>query len=99
MRQFFVLVALLFVACGPHEDHRNYYQKTNTYRIEGDFHEPIATIIFERNGRLAGSGSGFLVKNKKLGIFATARHVIDLSVTYKVFFLGHVYKAERILDE
>lgn len=96
----FILSVLVVFACGPPGDNLTEYQKTKTYPIEGDFREPIAAVVIERNGRFdvaAKMGSAFL-RNKERGLFATARHVIDLDVTYKLYFCGKVYKARRILD-
>ncbi len=96
----FIFSFALF-ACGPPKDHLNHYQKTRTYPIEGKCVEPVAAIIIERNGRFdvaASMGSAFLVEPKDLGIFATADHVIELDVEYKIFFCGKVYKARRIID-
>ena len=99
-----ILASFLFLcvsaSCGPPKDHLNQYQKTRTYPIEGNFREPVASVIMERNGRFdvaASMGSAFL-RNKERGIFATAKHVIKLDVEYKIYFCGKVYKARRILD-
>ena len=94
-----ILASFLFLcvsaSCGPPKDHLNQYQKTRTYPIEGNFREPVASVIMERNGRFdvaASMGSAFL-RNKERGIFATAKHVIKLDVEYKIYFCGKVYRA------
>ncbi len=95
-----VLSLVFIVACRPPSDHRNENQKKGIYPIEGRFNEPIAAILLERNGMIDANfamGSGFLV-DKKRGIFATARHVISRDTRYKLFFCGHVYSADRIID-
>lgn len=100
MRKTTVFLCLLAFACGPPTDHRNEYQKSGTYPIEGKCVEPVASVVIERNGRfdvVAATGSSFLV-NRGKGIFLTAEHVIELDTEYKIFFCGKVYKARRILD-
>ena len=95
-----LIFLILLVGCGPPKDHLNHYQKTRTYPIEGSFREPVAAVVIERNGRFdvaARMCSAFL-RNKKDGLFATARHCIELDVEYKIFFCGKVYKARRIID-
>lgn len=98
-----VLVALLVLSifgCGPPGDHLTKYQKTETYPIQGDFHEPVASVVVDRDGRFdvnALMGSAWL-RDKQRGIFITANHVIKLETNYKLFFCGHVYVAERMLD-
>lgn len=95
-----LIFLFVLVACGPPKDHQNQYQKTRTYPIKGSFREPVASVVIERNGRFdvaASMGSSFL-RNKERGLFATARHVIELDVEYKLFFCGKVYKARRVLD-
>ena len=99
------ILPLLFLfaltACGPPKDHLNSYQKTGTYPVSGECKEPVASVVIERNGRFdvaARMGSAFLVEPKELGIFATADHVIELDIEYKIFFCGKVYKARRIID-
>ena len=102
MRKVLPCLLLVFlVACGPSKDHLTDYQKTRTYPIKGSFVEPVASVILERNGRFdvaASMGSAFLLEPKELGIFATANHVVELDIEYRIFFCGKVYKARRILD-
>ncbi len=99
----FALCALIFafLSCGPPSDHRNQYQKTGTYPIEGQFHEPVASVVLDRNERFdvsAMMGSALLI-NKREGIFASAKHVVgEFERKYKLFFCGRVYTAVRILD-
>ncbi len=100
-RILFVLPLFAVCACGPPGDHLTKYQKTETYPIQGDFYEPVASVIVDRNGRFDVSvmmGSAFLI-NKSQGIFGTAKHVVgEFETRYKLFFCGHVYIAERMLD-
>mgnify|MGYP001563260152 CR=1 FL=1 len=95
------LFLFVWAGCGPPKDHLSDYQKTRTYPVDGNFREPVASVVIERNGRFdvaASMGSAFLVAPKELGIFATADHVIELDVEYKLFFCGKVYRARRIID-
>lgn len=105
-----VLVLFISFACGPPEDHLTQYQKTNTYPIRGNFREPVASVVVDRNGRFdvaAMTGSAFLI-NKSQGTFGTAKHVVgeidtkhnagEFEAKYKLFFCGRVYIAERVLD-
>ena len=97
----FVVFICLFTACGPPSDPRNEYQKKGAYPITGGtFHEPVAAVVIDRNGVLEkswGTGSAFLVDAKK-GLFGTAKHVVDQDVSYKLFFCGRAYRAERVLS-
>ncbi len=109
-KMLFALVIFTSFACGPPSDHRTKNQKTASYPIEGNFREPIAPVVIDRNGRFdvaARTGSAFLL-NKEQGIFGTAKHVVgeidtkhnagEFEAKYKLFFCGHVYIAERVLD-
>jgi len=66
----------------------------------GVFKEPVAAVVVERNGRFdvaAMTGSAFL-RDKNRGIFATAKHVVEKELEYKLYFCGKVYRATRELD-
>lgn len=97
MRIIGALLCLFVCACGPPGDHRNEYQKSNTYPFDDGFKEPVGVLMIERNGQMGAMGSIFL-RDKERGIFATAEHVVPLETDYKIFFLGKVYRGVRVLD-
>lgn len=91
MRFCLIVWLLLFVsACGPNEDNRSLYQKTNRY--PQNFKTQVALIIRERNGVPFAMGSADL-RDKQRGLFATAKHVIgdNSDGRCKIFFNGQVY--------
>lgn len=89
----FYLVALLLLfmsACGPSEDSRSLYQKTDRY--SQSFSSPVALFIRERNGTPFILASAFLI-DKPRGLFASAKHFVgnESDGNCKVFFNGQVY--------
>lgn len=92
---------IALIACAPKPDYQTEYQKNGTYPIfGGNFEEPVAVIVIERNGLFevsASMGSAFLVDAER-GLFGTAKHVVDLDVNYKIFFCKKAYQAERVLS-
>ncbi|GEM_PF-3251147 len=97
----YIIIAGFLISCGPPPYDVNEYQKNGTYPIKGgDFNEPIAAVVIDRNGvieNMAIVGSAFL-SDAKSGLFATARHVVYKDVSYKLFFCGRMYRAERKLS-
>jgi len=88
---YLVVLLLLFVsACGPSEDSRSLYQKTNRY--PQDFTSPVALFIRERNGTPFILASAFLIDRQR-GLFGSAKHFVgnESDGQCKIFFNGQVY--------
>lgn len=92
---FIMLTAVFSVSllggCGPSEDIRNIYRKTNRYPQK--FKISTALLVRERNGFPFILASAFLI-DKERGLFASAKHFVgnESAGDCKIFFNGVVYE-------
>lgn len=82
---------LVLLGCGPPKSQQTTYQKERRYNQ--DIGVNVALLINEQNDNPAkpvSICSGFLV-DKTSGIFGSAKHCIDATGRWKIFYGGRVY--------